>query len=113
MKLRNFALSMLFFMAVAGCQKSDRGAQPVITGHSLTDEDLTCVAKLSDVENLEIFPANNWWNLDISKSAVDPYSKQIIAKISAAHLKADLAAVYGTAPPLGFRSQLFAAVSRK
>ena len=101
MKPRNFTLALLLFTLITGCQKNEQSPQPVITGKSLTDNDLTCIPRLTDVENMEIFPANNWWNLDISKSPIDPYSKQIIAKISGAHLKADFGSGLWDGAPIG------------
>lgn len=51
--------------------------------------------KIGCRENMQIFPADNAWNKDISASPVDPYNTQIIAGISAPVIKADLEVVYG------------------
>lgn len=48
-----------------------------------------CTAVLADAENIQIFPTDNAWNKDISASAVDPNSSQIIALIGASKIHAD------------------------
>jgi len=91
MKNRSFTLLMLAFLCTVGCSKT-QNANPA-TGDKTTTgaggTSNTCTAKIADVENLSIFPANNSWNQDVSAAPVDPYSNQIIAAISASHLKAD------------------------
>ncbi|MGQ0640301.1 MAG: hypothetical protein ACT4P6_05935 [Gemmatimonadaceae bacterium] len=37
---------------------------------------------LEDVSSRQVFPASNWWNLDISRAPVDPRSQSIIDWIS-------------------------------
>ena len=36
------------------------------------------VALLEDFTSRQVFPINNWWNLDISMAPVDPQSQAII-----------------------------------
>ena len=60
-----------------------------------------CSAKLSDVDTVQLFPADNSWNQDISTAKVDPYSSQIIALISTAHLKADFGSGLWDGAPIG------------
>lgn len=48
-----------------------------------------CTAKPADAENIQIFPADNPWNQDISTSTIDKNSAQIIANIGAFSIKAD------------------------
>lgn len=62
---------------------------------------VTCAATLTDAENIAIFPANNWWNLDISKAQVDTFSTQIIAKIASSRLKADFGSGLWDNAPIG------------
>jgi hypothetical protein len=61
----------------------------------------TCTATKSDVENMQIFPADNAWNKDISASPVDPYNTQIIAGISAPVIKADFGSGLWQGAPIG------------
>src|SRR5258708_4653298 len=91
MKKGNITLLILAFLYITGCSKKQTanpgtGDKPGAgTGGSTNN----CNAKIADVENLSIFPADNSWNQDVSTAAIDPYSSQIIAAISASHLKAD------------------------
>jgi hypothetical protein len=48
-----------------------------------------CTAKLADAENIQIFPADNPWNQDISTAIIDKNSTQIISNISTFSIKAD------------------------
>ncbi|MGN6397125.1 MAG: hypothetical protein ACTHMI_16265 [Mucilaginibacter sp.] len=61
----------------------------------------TCNAKIADVENMTIFPADNAWNQDVSTAAVDQYSDQIIAAISSFRLKADFGSGLYEGVPIG------------
>ena len=60
-----------------------------------------CNATMADAENIEIFPAGNSWNQDVSASPVDPYSDQIIANFSSASLKADFGSGLWNNAPIG------------
>ncbi len=64
-------------------------------------DDHTCNAVKADAENIEIFPADNAWNEDISSMPVDPYSDQIIANFSTASLKADFGSGLWNNAPIG------------
>jgi len=82
---------MLALLCAAGCSKT-QNADPATSDKTTTGTggtSNTCNAKNADVESLSIFPANNSWNEDVSAMPIDPYSNQIIAAISASHLKAD------------------------
>ncbi len=61
----------------------------------------TCNATIADAENIEIFPADNAWNQDISAAAVDPYSSQIIAGFSSSVLKANFGSGLWDNAPIG------------
>jgi hypothetical protein len=91
MKKGNITLLILGLLCTAACSKTQNTnpttGDKTTTGTGGTSN--TCDAKIADVENLSIFPANNSWNQDVSAAPVDPYSNQIIAAISASHLKAD------------------------
>src|SRR5688572_10387541 len=43
---------------------------------------LDTVALLEDFSSRQVFPSNNWWNLDISGAPVDPQSQAMIDWIS-------------------------------
>ncbi len=61
----------------------------------------TCNTQLADAEDLQIFPADNSWNQDISAVPADPNSSQIIAQFSAAKLKADFGSGLWDNAPIG------------
>jgi len=70
------------------------------TGNPTSPND-SCSATLADAENIEIFPADNAWNQDISASPVDPYSDQIIVNFSSSGLKADFGSGLWDNAPIG------------
>lgn len=95
---KNIVWSMLLAAVLCGivpaCKKSIKTAGdpevaasvvPVVPPVSGT----ACSATLADAENLQLFPAENAWNQDISKSAVDVNSSAIISKLSAYTIKND------------------------
>ena len=74
-------------------------------GNSFPDKpgqnDPSCSATLADAENIQVFPADNPWNLDISSMPADPYNNQIIAGFSASTLKADFGSGLWDNAPIG------------
>jgi hypothetical protein len=91
MKKGSITLLILAFLCIAGCSKT-QNTNPATSDKTTTGtggKTNTCNATIADVENLSIFPADNSWNQDVSAAPIDPYSNQIIAAISASHLKAD------------------------
>ncbi|MDB5133794.1 MAG: hypothetical protein JWP37_397 [Mucilaginibacter sp.] len=110
-----FAISVLFGLLLFSCNKSENttpakngtstgntsGTTSGITTGISTSTTTTCNAQISDIENMSIFPADNSWNQDISASAVDPYSSQIIALIGTSHLKADFGSGLWDNAPVG------------
>jgi hypothetical protein len=100
-----FTLLVLFFVSLCSCTKKENNL-PVTAPEKKIDTaglstTTTCITHLYDVDNMSIFPADNSWNQDISKAAVDPYSSQIIAKISASHIKADFGSGLWNGAPIG------------
>jgi hypothetical protein len=100
-------VSLLFF----GCSKKEN-ATPIskkdttttsTTGTTGTTSTTgtTCSATIADAESIEIFPADNAWNQDISAVAVDPNSTQIIAGFSSSKLKADFGSGLWDNAPIG------------
>jgi len=104
----NYYFICFFFLLFNSCSKKETG-KPVTTGDttkttgttSSTGTNNTCNAKIADVENISIFPADNSWNQDVSAAAVDPYSSQIIATFSTSHLKADFGSGLYDGVPIG------------
>lgn len=115
-----FALAVLFLLSLGGCTKKENtvpaktdttsttktgttttGTTTGGTTTGSTSTPATCNAKVSDVEGMQIFPAGNSWNQDISAAAVDPYSSQIISKIASSHLKADFGSGLWDNAPIG------------
>jgi len=68
---------------------------------SNSDNLAACDATKADAENIQIFPANNAWNKNISASAVDPYSDQIIAQFSSSIIHADFGSGTWAGAPIG------------
>ena len=61
----------------------------------------SCTASKAGAENIEIFPADNSWNKDISAEAVDPFSSQIIANFSGSPVKTDFGSGTWNGAPIG------------
>ncbi len=96
-------LFVLVFLFLNSCSKKNN-TDPVISTNgktTTTGSGNTCNATIADVENISVFPADNSWNQDISAAAIDPYSTQIIAAISTAHLKADFGSGLYDGVPIG------------
>lgn len=96
---------MLLISLFYSCKKSasdNSSIKPVLNDTSATIAAANiCSAKLSDADTVQLFPADNSWNQDISKAKVDPYSSQIIALISTARLKADFGSGLWDGAPIG------------
>src|SRR5476649_2643295 len=108
MKFRYFTLVTSLSLLVTSCNKSlnnptattpdtTTATKACSTGGTGT----TCTAKLSDVDGLQLFPADNSWNQDISAAAVDPYSSQIIAQIGSAGIHPDFGSGLYAGVPIG------------
>jgi hypothetical protein len=61
----------------------------------------SCNASKANAENIQIFPADNPWNKDISSEPVDPYSNQIISNFSGSPVKADFGSGTWQGAPIG------------
>lgn len=95
-----FLLSIFFFLLsnsilFISCKKKDVVQQNNNHGSQ------NCTATLASAENVQIFPADNPWNKDISNSATDPYNTQIINSISSSVLKADFGSGLWDNAPIG------------
>jgi len=101
---------ILLFVIFSGCSKKDgaspnnqngsKGTNSNTTG-TTNNNGNTCNVQLADAENIEIFPADNPWNQDVSSSAVDPNSSQIIANFNSSKLKADFGSGLWDNAPIG------------
>jgi hypothetical protein len=60
-----------------------------------------CSVSKSQAENIQIFPADNPWNQDISGAAIDPFSDSIIARIGTSHLHPDFGSGTWEGAPIG------------
>lgn len=105
MRKGTIALITLAFLFLNSCSKKENGTLGT-TGSKTSANGSgnianTCNAKIADVENMSIFPADNSWNQDVSAAAIDPYSNQIIAAISTSHLKADFGSGLYDGAPIG------------
>ena len=99
---RVFYLLLLFFcftVTITSCSKKNVTEDNKVSNPP--GGGTTCTATKSAVENIQIFPADNAWNKDISASPVDPYNTQIIAGISAPAIKADFGSGLWQGAPIG------------
>ena len=103
MIVRNFTLLTLTFLFFSTCSKTQNGhpATGENTTTTITTSGTTCDAKIANVESMQIFPADNSWNQDISAAPVDPYSNQIIAQIGNSPLHADFGSGLYAGVPIG------------
>ncbi len=107
MKQVKFLTPVLLVALCSGCKKTSNDTiTSTKTGFTDTTTTTvaatnTCNAQLSDIDNLQLFPADNSWNQDISSAKVDPYSSQIIAALGTARLKADFGKGLWDGAPIG------------
>lgn len=87
-------ICVLFF----SCKKKDLSDDHPGSG---TPPPVTCSATKTDAENINIFPADNAWNTDISNAAVDPYNSQIISAFATNSIKADFGSGTWNNAPIG------------
>jgi hypothetical protein len=83
----------LYIMLLSSCKKKDNIDDPIPldpgTGNT------SCTATKANAENIQVFPADNPWNKDISTSAVDPFNTQINV------IKADFGSGLWNGAPIG------------
>lgn len=73
------ALTAAAFAVAAGCSTGTSPMQPPGSGGGSASDS---VALLEDFSSRQVFPADNWWNLDISAAPVDSQSQAMIDWIS-------------------------------
>ncbi|MBL7738229.1 MAG: hypothetical protein JNK14_03360 [Chitinophagaceae bacterium] len=91
---------LVYLILMPGCKKSGVADDH---GNGNTDDtpSLSCTATKADAENLQLFPTDNAWNLDISSAQVDPYNSQIIAGFASNVIKADFGSGLWEGAPIG------------
>ena len=94
-----YILFFIFYLyLLSGCKKhatvhNNDGDNPLPS--------ISCNVTKADAENIQLFPSDNAWNLDISTAAIDPYDSQIIAGISTNAIKADFGSGLWQGAPIG------------
>ncbi|HEY6503776.1 MAG TPA: hypothetical protein VIZ28_07380 [Chitinophagaceae bacterium] len=91
--------SLVYLYLMPGCKKNN--ASPGDGSNNNPPGTGTCTAIKADAENIQVFPADNAWNLDISAAQVDPYNAQIIAGFSSNVIKADFGSGLWDGAPIG------------
>jgi hypothetical protein len=98
-----FLAFMLYLSLLFSCKKevkikdnpTNPGNEPPPVGNA------NCSPIKANAENIALFPADNPWRMDISASAVDTYSSQIIAGFSTTKIKADFGSGLWEGAPIG------------
>jgi hypothetical protein len=107
MKRNHGYFTIVFLLFFSSCSKktTDPVNQPVIGKDSTkpvtTDPGTNCTGNPSDILSMMIFPADNAWNQDISASAVDPASVQILSAYGTSGVKADFGSGLWDNAPIG------------
>lgn len=94
----NLLLILFFFwllFSVTSCKKQ----QDTVTEEKPGTNN--CSATKTSAENLQLFPADNPWNSDISGSPIDPYNDGIIAQFAATGLHNDFGSGLWDGAPIG------------
>ncbi|MDM7916036.1 MAG: hypothetical protein QUU85_12340, partial [Candidatus Eisenbacteria bacterium] len=83
--LRPLALASLlpFCTLPAGCGRGDPTSDPTAPGVESDPHSVTPGVVLNeDFTDRQIFPPDNWWNLEVTQAPVDPRSQELIDWIS-------------------------------
>lgn len=106
--MKNILRSVVFFSCLligillfASCSKNKIDEKISTPPDNGGGGSITCTATKAAAENIQIFPADNPWNKDISASPIDPYNTQIIAAISTPVIKADFGSGLWQGAPIG------------
>jgi hypothetical protein len=92
----------LYLLLLPSCKKKDT----VDTangggGNTGNGVNTSCSATKANAENIQLFPADNPWNKDISTEPTDPNNTSIIAGISSNIIKADFGSGLWEGVPIG------------
>jgi len=100
-----FTIVILLFLSSCTKKTSDLVNNQVIgkdtTKPVATIPGTNCIGNPSDILSMMIFPADNAWNQDISASAVDPASVQILSAYAGSGVKADFGSGLWDNAPIG------------
>ncbi|WP_462248841.1 hypothetical protein [Ferruginibacter sp.] len=102
--LRSVVFSSSLFICIllfASCSKNKIDKKISTPPDNGGGGSITCTATKAAAENIQIFPADNPWNKDISASPIDPYNTQIISGISTPVIKADFGSGLWQGAPIG------------
>ena len=94
----------VILLCLCACAKKNiraTGSPIDSSGSDTTTGTNSCIGIQSDILAMQIFPADNAWNQDISTLAVDPASSQILAAYSSAGVKADFGSGLWDNAPIG------------
>jgi hypothetical protein len=94
-RLLSLIFSCLYAFAPGCAKNSALPVSPPPAGNT------SCRTQVADVEKIQIFPADNAWNKDISSDPLDSNSQQIINNIATASLKADFGSGTYNGAPIG------------
>ena len=101
-------LTILLFTSLQACRKSGGGKGPDGEdnnasggGGSNTTTGTTCSVSKALAENIQLFPADNPWNTDISQAPVDPNNALIMATLASYSVKADFGSGTWEGVPIG------------
>lgn len=83
---------------IISCKKKDTLQDDDGGNH---DTGTSCTATKANAENIQLFPADNPWNKDISGEPVDPFNTQIISALSSYVIKADFGSGLWNGAPIG------------
>jgi hypothetical protein len=75
------ALAAAVFAVAAGCS-TDKSTTQTLQGPGPGGSASDSIVLLEDLSSRQVFPANNWWNLDITGAPVDSKSQSLIDWIS-------------------------------
>ncbi len=104
MKNNATCTAIMLLLLFAGCSKKEGGstpAGPTDSNRNALATAAACPVKLYDADTIQLFPADNSWNQDISKAPIDPYNSQIIAQLGTSHIKADFGSGLWDGAPIG------------
>lgn len=94
----NLLLILFFFwllVSVTACSKKSTGDNSDKPGG------FACSKTKSSAEEIQIFPSDNPWNLDISSSAIDPNSDAIVSQFAATGVHNDFGSGLWEGAPIG------------
>jgi len=100
MKKSNIICLLAVVISICACRKENTSPEKKSANvASIIAQD--CTLPSADAENIKIFPANNYWNKDISDSPVNVNSIKIIAGFSSSPIHADFGSGLWDGAPIG------------